>query len=482
MPARGVKETMRRDLLWPLLAIVLGSGACGESPGNAGTGGSPGGSTGLSGSRDAGGGRSTGGTKDGGAGGGTGAAAPSSFGMLNPTQGSSAEPLTPDLQWNGSRAADSYVVEVATSPTFGSTDVVDQTVDGSATDFKVPASLLEPGVVYYWRVTANNDVGSTMALYGPYWFSSPYLIEDAHGIGVTPDGTRLVVASDISNGPIDLVTLTTHQIAPITTGIASQPTGLAISPDGTQALVTLVADYYDTGGIDGLAVIDLTSNTVAGTITDPCVATTLTDVAYFPGGTIAALPDLGPDCTAMGLNTFSPSGGSASFSFVDLHDVNHPYGIAIDPSGSFALVTMELDNRLYRVTFPGTVSQVSLSSYVSSGSTGVAITPDGTMAVVAEATADLIPLSDGTITRIALMNGDIPNTDFHNVAISADGSEAVVVGSASVEVISLASKTVVASFRVSSATSVALSPDGTTAFVSDMTNGWVRVIALPPRP
>jgi DNA-binding beta-propeller fold protein YncE len=485
---------MRRDLLWPLLAIVLESGACGGSPGNAGTGGSGGlsgrnvdaGTTRGSGGRGPTDGSSTGGTTDGAADAGTGAAGPPHpFPLLYPIQGSSAEYLNPDLQWQGSPLGEvtSYVVEVATSSTFGSTDVFDQTVDGSLADFKLPASLLDPGVVYYWRVTANNDLGSTIASNGPSWFSSPYLIAGAHGIGVTPDGTRLVVASDMEAGPINVVTLGTHKGLSIPTGVASQPTGVAVSPDGTQALVTLVAGYYGTEGIDGLAVIDLTTNTVARLIADPCATTTLTDVAYLPGGTSAALPDRNPDCTAMGLNTFSPSAGGAGFSFVNLQDANDPYGIAVAPNGSFALVTMELDNRLYRVPFPGTVSNLALSSYVGSGSGGVAITPDGTTAVVAEITADLIRLSDGSVTRIALLNSgtttsDTPNTDFHNVAISPDGSKAVVVGFASVQVISLASKSILASFPASG-TSVAISPDGTTAFVSDTTNGWVRVIALP---
>jgi DNA-binding beta-propeller fold protein YncE len=482
---------MRRDLLGPLLAIAVQSAACWGNPGGAATGGSSGESAGASGRNvDAGGprgfggftgGSSTGGTTDGGVGGPGGAGPPGPFDMLTPSQGSSTELLPAELQWALSRRADSYVVEVATSSTFGSTDVVDQTVDGSTTDLVVPASALQPGVVYYWRVTASNSFGSTMALESPSWFSSPYLIAGAHGIGVTPDGTRLVVASDIEGGPVDVVNLSTHQIAPISTGNDAEPTGVAISPDGTQALVTLVVDYYAAQGTNGLAVVDLTSNTLARVITDPCASTTLNDVAYFPDGTRAALPDRSADCTsALGLNIVSPSAGSLSF--IDLQ-VNAPYGIAIDPSGSFALMTSQAGNGLFRVTFPDTVSAMPVSTYSGEGSGGVAITPDGTMAVVAEVTADVVTLSDGSIARIALMNNgalfnDTPNTDFHNVAISATRSEAVVVGFHSVQVISLASKSVIASFPASG-TSVAVSPDGATAFVSDMTNGLVLVIPLP---
>ena len=128
-------------------------------------------------------------------------------------------------------------------------------------DFKLPASLLDPGVIYYWRVTANNDLGSTMASNGPYWFSSPYQIGGGAttSIGVTPDGTRLVVASDIEDGPIDVVTLGTHKIASLTTGVASQADRRRhLTRWKVQAPSSVSSPgYYGAEGIDGLAVVDL---------------------------------------------------------------------------------------------------------------------------------------------------------------------------------------------------------------------------------
>jgi DNA-binding beta-propeller fold protein YncE len=464
---------MRRSLVGSLLVFMMGLGACGSSSGNGGTGGSistsgaggTGAGTGLGGTGALGGITGTGGTGV--------VTPPGAFSLVDPIEGSSAQPLTPDLQWSPAEGADSYVVEVAISSAFGSGDIVDQTVDGSAIDFIVPASTLEPGVLYYWRVTAENAGGSAAATGGPQWFTCPYSIPGAHGIGVTPDGTRLVVASDVNNGPIDIVTLATHEITSLSTGIASQPMGVAISPDGTEALATLLTN--GTSGINGVAVIDLTTATVLGAVSDPCVATTLSDVAYFPDGTTAALPDLSPGCAAMGLSTFSPTTGSSSFSFVNFNDTNDPFGIAIDPTGAFALVTMELDDKLYMVTFPGTVSHLSLSSTAS----GVAITPDGATAVVAAAAADLVTIADGSVTPITLMGNDTPNSDFHNVAITPDGTQAVIVGTATVQVLSFTSKSITATYPATGGTSVAISPDGTNAFVTDAADGWVRLIPLP---
>jgi hypothetical protein len=195
----------------------------------------------------------------GGIAGGVGTSAPGAFTLLSPLQGSSAQPLTPTLQWNASDSASSYTVEVATSTSFGTTDVINQSVSAPTTDLLV-ATLLTAGVIYYWQITAVNAGGTTVSTGAPQRFSSPYVVAAAHGIAVTPDGTKVVVASDINNGPIDIITLAAHAVtASISTGVASQPMGVAVSPDGTQALATLLTN--GNGGVNGVAVINLTTNT-----------------------------------------------------------------------------------------------------------------------------------------------------------------------------------------------------------------------------
>jgi DNA-binding beta-propeller fold protein YncE len=466
---------MVRVGLLSLVVVGLGSIGCGGGSGSTGTGGSGAGATGVTGTGgtgEVGGGGATGGTTAGT--GGTGPLLPpGAFTLVTPLEGSSAQPLTPDLQWNAADGATSYIVEVATTSAFGASDLLSQSLGATTTDFTVPDGTLSAGIIYYWRVTAANDGGATAATGAPQWFSSPYLVRGAHGVAVTPDGSELVVASDVNNGPIDIVALATGEITSVGTGIASQPMGVAVSPDGSTALVTLLTN--GNGGINGLAVVDLTNNTVPGAISDPCVGTTLSDVAYFPSGAYAAIPDLSSGCGAMGLNTFAPSVGTSSFSFVNFNDTNDPSGVAVSPDGTFALVTVELDDKLYRVTFPNSVSHLSLSST----SSGVAITPDGTTAVVAEATVDVIDLASGTITPIALTNGDAPNSDFHDVAITPDGTKAVIVATASIQTVSLDSNAVVAVYPATGGTSIAISPDGSTAFVTDRGDGWVRVVPLP---
>jgi len=469
---------MRTSRLRVMGALALLAGGCGGGSDNTGAGG--GSYTGTGGQTVTGTG-GTGAVGTGGSGtggivgtGGTGlSGSPSPFSLQRPVQGSSAQSLTPQLSWEAAEGATTYAVEIATTTTFGTSDVFQQIVDASATTLAVPAATLAPGVIYYWRVSAENGADYTIAMGAPQWFSSPYLVQGAHGIGATPNGHTLVVASEVSSGPIALVDLASHTVSVIDTGVNSEPIGIAIAPDGQEAVATLLTT--GSNGVNGVAVIDLVNGVVEGEIDDPCIGTTLSDVAYFPNGS-AAIPDLSPGCSAMGLSTFDPILNSPQFAFTNFTDTNDPYGVAVSPDGSFALVTMELDARLYRIDFPGaTVSHLALSS----SSAGVAITPDGTKAVVAEATLDVVDIGTGAITPITLSGSDTPGGDFHNVGITPDGQVAVVVGGASIQFVSLLDNTVLADYPASGGTSVAVSPDGSLAYVTDKGNGWVRVLPIP---
>lgn len=455
---------------------LTGTGG-GAVTGTGGTGGTVSGTGGLVGSGGApgtGGISGTGGVVSSGGSLGTGGdpgAVPAPFSLIAPVQGSSNESLTPILSWEAAFGAAAYAVEIATTNGFGNEDVYQTIVDAPAHSVTIPAGALFPGVIYYWRVSAESGPAYTIATGAPQWFSIPYQVPGAHGLAATADGTELLVASDVNDGAIGVVDLNTHAVGAIPTGVHSQPVGLAISPDGLHALVTLVSDGAD--GVNGFALVDLLHNTLEGGVEDPCVATTLTDVAYFPNGG-AAMPDLGGDCATMGLTTFTPDIDNPGFAFTNFHDNSNPYGLAVDPKGAFALVTMELDDRLYRVDFGVSLTNLTLSGPAA----GVAITRDGTTAVVAETALDLIDVATGNITPVGL-DQDVPGTDFHNVAITPDGEVAGVVGTRSIQFISVLSGQVLAAYPANGAGNIALSPTGGLAYVSDPAAGLVRVVPVP---
>ncbi len=83
--------------------------------------------------------------------------APSAPKLASPSNGATGLPTNPILTWNSSSSANYYTLQVSTSQSFSSL-VTSQTglVD---TSFKV--SGLSNDVVYYWRVSAANTVGSS---------------------------------------------------------------------------------------------------------------------------------------------------------------------------------------------------------------------------------------------------------------------------------------------------------------------------------
>lgn len=84
----------------------------------------------------------------------------SSMALLTPANGTGSHPQSPLLTWNTSPDANTYQVQVATSPSFEASAIVSSSAGLSAGSFQVPV-LLEKSTVYYWRVGAVNECGTT---------------------------------------------------------------------------------------------------------------------------------------------------------------------------------------------------------------------------------------------------------------------------------------------------------------------------------
>jgi YVTN family beta-propeller protein len=109
---------------------------------------------------------------------------------------------------------------------------------------------------------------------------------------------------------------------------------------------------------------------------------------------------------------------------------------------------------------------------VGNGPTGVAITPDGTQAYVANAvdnTVSVIHTATNTVAGLPIPVGSYPNW----VAITPDGTQAYVTNrnSNTVSVIKTANRAVMATIPVGNfPTGVAITPDGTRAYVANFTS------------
>lgn len=77
--------------------------------------------------------------------------------IVTPNNGQGNIALEEDLVWNMATDTDTYLLEVATSPAFGSTLIASEVVDAGI--FSLGNITLESGTIYYWRVIPTNLCG-----------------------------------------------------------------------------------------------------------------------------------------------------------------------------------------------------------------------------------------------------------------------------------------------------------------------------------
>ena len=395
------------------------------------------------------------------------AAAPIDFNLSSPTNLSASVSATPEFAWGLSSGDASYTLEVATDPTFGSADVVNQT--GLTSGIYSLTTPLSPGIIYYWRVKAENADGSVFAANGPYEFSAPIVAGSgtAGSLAVTPDGTRALVALNRSNGGVADISLTNHAVTQTIT-VGSYPSGVAIRNDGQEAVITNSTGH-------SVSVLDLTNDTVKKTIPVPCVSTTLYDVAYTPDGSSILLPDLGSSCISNVLRVITLA--TQAQDTVTLGNNDFGQGVAVMPNGDSALVTIGIvGNHIVRVS--GATHAVTDIPNTSS-SFGVAVTPDSSQAVITSGQGDAVKRIDLATNSVVGSVSFDSNQSFHNVAITPDGSYAVVVGDFNTALISLKTDSIVAQYP-DGGSNIAISPEGKIAYVSayDGSNTVIRLMSL----
>jgi DNA-binding beta-propeller fold protein YncE len=451
-------------------AAGSGSGTAG-APGAAGAGqagASAAGASGAAGSTgDAGAGAAGAGNVGGSLGGAAGAGGAGPFTLKTPLDGDPTVSATPTLTWTASVNAARYIVEIATEPTFA-TDVQSGSVGSgiTATSFTLTDGLA-PGVIYYWRVGAVSHGEVTYASNGPFAMSSPVTAGPSpHGVAVTPDGKQAVITNDKPSGSVtllDLAAFTTQTIA-----LTGQPAMVAVTPDGSRALVA-------EGSPNDVAILDLVGKNVAGKVSPPCVGTTLYGIAVAPDGTVAVLPDFNAGCTKDVLDVVALPG--AALNSYDLGTSGSALGVAVTPNSATALVT--------RGILATSVKRVELATGAlttipnTSASFGVAVAPGGAEALVSSGEGDTIKrisLASNTVTGMITFE---TNQDEGNLAIAPSGKLAVAVGDFKIGIINLADGSVARSFSLTGR-SVAVTPDSKRALVTGAgATGKVYVVPLP---
>jgi len=94
---------------------------------------------------------------------------PAAFALNAPADAATGVVLQPTFDWAASAGAASYTLEVATDSGFAS---IVATQAGLLTTTFIPGAPLTGGTNYYWRVTAVNPGGSTVATGAPFSFQT----------------------------------------------------------------------------------------------------------------------------------------------------------------------------------------------------------------------------------------------------------------------------------------------------------------------
>ena len=76
---------------------------------------------------------------------------------MSPVNGDSGVGVAPDFTWSESLNADSYTIEIATSPSFGSSIYITES-NLTSPSFS-PLAILDKSTVYYWRIIPKNVCG-----------------------------------------------------------------------------------------------------------------------------------------------------------------------------------------------------------------------------------------------------------------------------------------------------------------------------------
>jgi DNA-binding beta-propeller fold protein YncE len=239
--------------------------------------------------------------------------------------------------------------------------------------------------------------------------------------------------------------------------------GVAISVDGAFALV---ADSYNNMirriEISSGTVTTLAGNTSAGLVDGAGTLATFnrpSSVAIDPSGAFALVADPSNNCirriqlSTRAVTTFA---GSSSTGSVDgngtLAKFNNPMGVAISPDGVFALVADQYNCRIRRIEMSTGVVSTLAGSF--GFPTGVAISADGSFVLVADSNNHMIrriEISSGTVTTLA-----------------GNSSAGFVDGTGS-------------SVMFNRPQSVAIDPSGASALVADYGNDCVRSVDLATR-
>ncbi len=121
---------------------------------------------------------------------------PGAFMLISPTDGEMDVPVDPTMEWESATDAMSYTLTISAESDLDPA-ILETTI--GATSLMVPGGVLANSTQYYWRVTANNAVGSTPGTPDPSSFTTIPPLPGAFMLVSPADGaTGVLLEPDLS--------------------------------------------------------------------------------------------------------------------------------------------------------------------------------------------------------------------------------------------------------------------------------------------
>jgi len=293
--------------------------------------------------------------------------------------------------------------------------------------------------------------------------------------------------TDAANGIVDVIDTTTNQVT-AGIGVGSDPTDVAITPDGTLA-------YVVNQGSASVSVIDTALQSVVDTVTLP-PGSKPNHIAIAPNGTYAYVSDTGNDCVyAIAI----PADTIAATIPITVVQGLGMYGIAVAPNSATVYAVHDQDISVIsaatdKVVATIVVGTITSDDFLETFPQIAAVSPDGGTLYVTVSddlgsgpgALDEISTATNTVTR------SVPLPDFtgEGLAIAPDGSRVYAVYgpigryNSHVAVINPATATTVAEVPVGQNNNdwsnpfdnAASTPDGGKVLVTNLANFDVSVI------
>jgi hypothetical protein len=384
--------------------------------------------------------------------------------MLTSPLGKPDDQPTPFLTWSASDNAVTYDLEVSTTETFS--DATTQRTTGITQTMSFVPQPLTPAVVHFWRVTAVGPGGArTVASNAPAWVATPFAdAQHPYALAVTPKGKLVVLERSTPTG-VTILTLGTSSSRMVPAVSVAETRGLAVTADGTRAYISAI------GGNWSVSEIDVEVETPAR-IVENTIGKLIYGLAVTPDGNTLVAPryvDMVVN-DVLDLMAVRPGGVSRS---IPLGVFQQPYMITLMPDGASALVNVAGLRRVDLAS--GMVTTVPMA-----GGDSIAVTGDGRTAWVTQFTDGVreADLTTSTPGRAIPFNA---TTDQCGLAVSPDGTHAVVSGYTQLGVLDLVAGKVETTYPLH-AFCATISPDSKRAYVSTIgpaSHGLVVVLKLP---